>query len=259
MRTRNAHKRQGTLRRLVLLGCLGVAPLPASAGAIEDFHALDEQLSEASDAYEEALETIRTNGGSEHSASAKTLPDPRPEIFRKLEGLAVENLGKPVGADMVISAFQWSWFLDHDLDRLPDRFARITKHYPNIEELDDVLPDVGYFGTRTGSPNDWLLALEELLERTTRKETKLAALLARGQIELGQGRLAKAKATFKQVLARTSDTDVTDEAEGFIFEIDRLQPGMQAPDFTARTIDGKRVSLKSLRGKAVLLNFWASW
>ncbi|MBA2540171.1 MAG: TlpA family protein disulfide reductase [Deltaproteobacteria bacterium] len=32
-----------------------------------------------------------------------------------------------------------------------------------------------------------------------------------------------------------------------------------APDFTARDITGKQVSLRDFRGKVVLLNFWASW
>ena len=42
-------------------------------------------------------------------------------------------------------------------------------------------------------------------------------------------------------------------------------PGMSitksgiAPDFTLETLDGKSMSLSQLRGKAVLLNFWATW
>lgn len=32
-----------------------------------------------------------------------------------------------------------------------------------------------------------------------------------------------------------------------------------APDFTLEAVNGKRVSLASFKGKAVLLNFWATW
>lgn len=33
----------------------------------------------------------------------------------------------------------------------------------------------------------------------------------------------------------------------------------QAPDFTLKTLDGGEVTLSSLQGKPVLMNFWASW
>ncbi len=33
----------------------------------------------------------------------------------------------------------------------------------------------------------------------------------------------------------------------------------QAPDFSLRTLDGKRVKLSDYQGKVVLLSFWATW
>jgi len=42
--------------------------------------------------------------------------------------------------------------------------------------------------------------------------------------------------------------------------LDNLIPvGSEAPDFTQNTPDGQPLSLSSLRGKVVLIDFWASW
>jgi len=38
-----------------------------------------------------------------------------------------------------------------------------------------------------------------------------------------------------------------------------LGKSTQAPNFTLESLDGKNLSLSDLRGKAVLLNFWATW
>lgn len=38
-----------------------------------------------------------------------------------------------------------------------------------------------------------------------------------------------------------------------------LKPGNLAPDFEASAISGERLRLSDFRGKAVYLNFWASW
>lgn len=35
--------------------------------------------------------------------------------------------------------------------------------------------------------------------------------------------------------------------------------GSAAPDFELMTLDGEKMSLSSLRGKKVILNFWATW
>ncbi len=43
-------------------------------------------------------------------------------------------------------------------------------------------------------------------------------------------------------------------------KLDNLIPvGSEAPDFTQNTPDGKPFALRSLRGKIVLVDFWASW
>ena len=39
----------------------------------------------------------------------------------------------------------------------------------------------------------------------------------------------------------------------------KFTSGTPAPDFTLQTVDGRMVSLSDFRGKAVVVNFWATW
>ena len=38
-----------------------------------------------------------------------------------------------------------------------------------------------------------------------------------------------------------------------------VKEGMQAPDFTIKMFDGSELTLSKLKGKVVLVNFWATW
>lgn len=51
----------------------------------------------------------------------------------------------------------------------------------------------------------------------------------------------------------------TEETSGTVENNTALQTGVQIPDFSLRSIDGEQVSLSSLRGKYILLDFWGTW
>src|ERR1051325_6339742 len=57
--------------------------------------------------------------------------------------------------------------------------------------------------------------------------------------------------------ARASSADVT-ELLGKL-SLSGYARSTIAPEFTARTVDGRTFSLSSLQGKVMLLNFWATW
>jgi len=42
-------------------------------------------------------------------------------------------------------------------------------------------------------------------------------------------------------------------------ELKPLEIGQEAPNFTLENLEGDNVSLEDLRGKTVLINFWATW
>jgi cytochrome oxidase Cu insertion factor (SCO1/SenC/PrrC family) len=41
--------------------------------------------------------------------------------------------------------------------------------------------------------------------------------------------------------------------------IEKLRVAVEAPDFTLKELGGEKISFKELRGKIILLNFFATW
>lgn len=64
-------------------------------------------------------------------------------------------------------------------------------------------------------------------------------------------------------LAYTYYTDIgqqpAQEHSGIPAKSETQQASIPAPDFTFQAMDGKTYSLAQFRGKAVVLNFWATW
>jgi peroxiredoxin len=56
---------------------------------------------------------------------------------------------------------------------------------------------------------------------------------------------------FSHTIVQTQQTSVP--------SANRLRIGQPAPDLTARTLDGRRMSLRDLQGSSVAISFWASW
>ncbi len=67
-------------------------------------------------------------------------------------------------------------------------------------------------------------------------------------ISCGQGQKEKSAAT-------------TEKASASAGRLKSVRPdnAVKAPDFTLATVDGNWVTLKSLKGKVILLNFWGTW
>lgn len=53
--------------------------------------------------------------------------------------------------------------------------------------------------------------------------------------------------------------DAQKEMEQKIADTTIAKEGSMAPDFTVEMVSGEKITLSDLRGKVVLLNFWATW
>ena len=71
--------------------------------------------------------------------------------------------------------------------------------------------------------------------------------------------LEEMKALRAKLDASLDETMYVSQIDGFIKRMKDIQVGAVAPDFTLPDVDGNPVTLSGLRGKYVLIDFWASW
>jgi thioredoxin-like negative regulator of GroEL len=88
--------------------------------------------------------------------------------------------------------------------------------------------------------------------------TDPTAALHLGTVMLRQGRDAEGVAQLEALLARQPDAATAASARQLIANPRRAREAY-APDFEAVLADGRTVSLEGLRGKVVLIDFWATW
>ena len=85
------------------------------------------------------------------------------------------------------------------------------------------------------------------------------AIFADGQILAHLKQDDAAKAQFEKFVQMRPATDVDRQRALRYISQPELARARMAPPFAVTTLDGKRVSLDDLKGKVVLLDFWATW
>ncbi|TGD56565.1 TlpA disulfide reductase family protein [Flavobacterium humi] len=87
----------------------------------------------------------------------------------------------------------------------------------------------------------------------------LSVLLIEGMFNEMDPKLDKIKKYFDALDADLKETKPGKRIQTKLQDSESVEVGKPAPDFSAKTPDGKTVSLKQSLGKATIIDFWASW
>ena len=89
-------------------------------------------------------------------------------------------------------------------------------------------------------------------------DTYFAAIITNSDIAKSQ-KFDVTKEIYNQLSNRVKASSVGKTLKKTIDRIEKTAIGSIAPDFTLPTLDGKKITLSSLKGKYVIIDFWASW
>jgi len=244
---------------ILLILAVSASPARAFVDYREEFAKLESEMQSAVEAYFNALEEqhAKREGAPQDSPPPSDAPDGRIAVLKKMDALTATAGDSPDAAFIALNTFFWS--VGVQPESLLERFEKLAAKHPDEGELVEFLIAVPDLYADSGTADKWIAALEKLAKATKEGEVRTASNFGIARIHLKTGKQAQAKQMFEQVVKTTENPDAARAAKGFINEIEHLQIGMVAPDFETKTLDGKTVALKSLRGKVVLLNFWATW
>jgi len=259
----------------VLAGCvLASAPIACSPGPTgttrdpaarkAEYQALERRVAEQVREWQEA-------GGRR--------PDPRPDLADDLAGFARRNSDGPEAPQALtgamelraarydtagfFNAYELMLEIAADSPALRGEFAQIPVMRlveaggPFIMQNTDIAAKrTAYLAAVPAIVSD----LQKAIDVTKNPANIAAAHYAIGsawyQFEVDPG---KALEHFRLVAERHPNWAYSDSAREYVRELENFGIGKPAPDFSGTALRGKQVSLSGLKGRIVLVDFWATW
>jgi hypothetical protein len=243
---------------------------------------VDDALEEITDEYMAAFTEFR-----KAYSAAKTdeergrlreegMPDPEPYAARVL-ALVQEH----PGTDAAWQGLNWVIGRARGTEAAKEALLVITREYVEDERLGDIC----LRASRSPVSDELVSSLERVVKESPHREVRGKAAFSLGMqykqlasaepevVSRGLKPVRKPSADewmqrFKRqmqlVIEEYGDVpyfrgDLEAKATGELFQFDRLQIGMIAPDIEGEDLDGVGFSLSDYRGKVVVLDFWGNW
>ncbi len=119
---------------------------------------------------------------------------------------------------------------------------------PELKAFDDLLAE--HKGEKTDDVAQILFMKAALYAEVLKDDAKATALLKQVETDFPGTAAAKRSNGVIESLARRAEANKVKDA---------LKEGAVFPDFQEKDLDGKPLSVSGLKGKVVLIDFWATW
>lgn len=262
--SRPAWVRFASIGVVVLVSCATAFAQDAVADPAQKLEAIVKRY-EAQDS--EAYDAYRAAKTDEERTQAKKRR-PGKEFVQEFRELATSARGSATA----VSA--WIWVLQigpnvGDVESSRQALDTLLADYLESPELVELAPQLRYAGDTLGAESVEK-ALRKLVDGSPHATVKASALFTLASILASDGKpgspqFKEARELFNRLLTDYGDTRTRrgktygSVAENSLFEIDRLQIGMVAPDFEALDENGVAFKLSDYRGKVVVIDFWGFW
>ncbi len=258
---------------LVLLGGLAVAAAWAQAPPAAEDTEVGRLITEEKNEVDQLIDEYRQREGAFYASRSESGEldfslHPASEYRSKFRALAKRYAGQP----QALAALTWltsnAWGAGEDVKWA---LAELARDHAARPEIGDALKSLQYAGPWVGE--EALVALyDAVLSKNQDRETLARALYQKGFLLVSEwqmptsapaaaptSRKQQALELFRKVVADYSGTVVARRAESGMFEMEKLQVGMTAPDLAGSDGKGKQIHLADYRGKVVVLSFWGYW
>ena len=225
--------------------------------------ALDEDYESKTNAFEAVMSKAQTK---EQRLKALELKPSTAEYGKKFFAIAKE---KPTD-EAALRACTWiisNYDAEEPIEQLDDALEIIKKNHLTSPLLKIALLPLAYCESEKAATLLKMLS-EKGKDRVVRGVANF--VMASSRYERYEGddpqNLAEIEALLQRVKTEYGDVKPDDDEKtlgglvaGPLYEIQKLQPGMMAPELEGIDVFGKPIKLSNFRGKVVMLVFWGSW
>ena len=192
---------------------------------------------------------------------------------REYRAIALEAAGTPAAAKAWMEALRLA-LRASDKELPSEALTALLENHLDDPAVDGLATEVSAAAWQLGAERSEEL-LRELRAKGARPALKAAATFHLGttliespgaggeaerKVRAGEGRelLDEVLSTYASQPHPWGGT-FGEKAEAWIFQLERLQPGMVAPDIEGTDLQGQPMRLADFRGQVVLLDFWGNW